>query len=84
MSATPVAVPAPVAAPAPAGAPRGWFSLDRVLEVVKAAREGRWCWSRNSRCKYIELRIDMRDGHCQIRDRNGNLIDLVALQRQIS
>lgn len=59
-----------------------WDSLADVLPVLKAASKGDWSWMNNGRCKYIELRIDMRDGGCIVRDRDGNRIDIETLKHQ--
>ena len=59
-----------------------WDSIDDVIPIIKASRESKWSWVRNPRCKYIELRIDMRDGGCIIRDRNGTRIDPTELTYQ--
>ena len=39
-------------------------NLNEVVEFIKDATIGKidWKWYRNSGCKYISLRIDMRDG----------------------
>lgn len=49
--------------------PRPWDHVDDVLPVIELMRSGKWAWVENMRCKYIELRIDTRDGGCIIRDR---------------
>lgn len=59
-----------------------WDHLSDVIPTLKAASDGKWCWTGNSRCKYIELRIDMRTGHCILRDSEGNRIDPKTLQHQ--
>lgn len=41
-----------------------------------------WMWIKNMRCKYISLRIDMRDGTFIILDRDGNRISFDDLKRQ--
>ena len=38
--------------------------LERAL--LPMGDPNRWTWSRNTECKYIDLRIDMRDGGCLI------------------
>lgn len=62
--------------------PGDWIPIDGVMEVIQKMRDNKWLWPFNSRCKYITLRLDMRDGHCVIRDRNGNIISLADLNRQ--
>jgi len=42
----------------------------------------RWAWFKNSKCKYISLRIDMRDGGFIILDRDDNRISLEELKSQ--
>lgn len=59
-----------------------WDHIDGVLKVLELARAGKWNWGANSQCKYIEVRIDMRDGGCILKDHEGNRIDLETLQRQ--
>lgn len=66
-----------------------WVPLASVLEVINASQvpaeigTGFWRWYYNTRCKYINLRIDMRDAHCLIQDRDGHSITLEQLQHQI-
>jgi len=57
-----------------------WESVTDVLNIIK---DPRWWWSRNSRCKYITLRIDTRDQHCLITNNEGDAITLKDLARQI-
>lgn len=52
-----------------------WDSLQDFLKVFNNAMSGSWHWYKNSRCKYVELRVDMRTGHCIISDRYGKRID---------
>ncbi len=59
-----------------------WDHLDDALSVIAAARAGQWNWTENSACKYIELRIDMRDGGCLIRNREGQRINPGDLAHQ--
>lgn len=61
-----------------------WDHLGDALPTLKAASRGEWSWGRNSQCKYIELRIDMRTGHCIIRDREGKRINPEDLAYQIT
>jgi len=41
-----------------------------------------WRWARNMECKYISLRIDMRDGGFILCDKSGNRISLDRLKWQ--
>lgn len=59
-----------------------WDHLRDFIPVWKAQQEGKWLWYANSRCKYVELRIDMRDGGCIIKDRWGARISPAQLAYQ--
>ncbi len=59
-----------------------WIDSKLVAEVVAHAVSGRWMWWRNTKCKYISIRIDMRDGHCVLRDRDDNIISIEGLKEQ--
>ena len=61
-----------------------WDHIDDALAVIELARAGKWSPYENFRCKYIELRIDMRDGGCIIKDQEGNRIDPAELRKQTS
>ena len=52
-----------------------WDSIDDFIAVLNEAMAGNWHWFSNPKCKYVELRVDMRTGGCIIRDRYGNRID---------
>ena len=68
-------------------------SLQEVVDFVKEATKngalglppkGGWTWIKNSDCKYIQLRIDMRDGGFVICDGEGRRISFDALKYQYS
>ena len=74
-----------------------WIPLDqlvRVIDVIKRSAAShcfkeakdpdlkKWFWYKNSKCKYIDLRIDMRDGAFTLRDREGDLISIEQLEQQ--
>lgn len=66
-----------------------WDSVDDVMAVIRRARlpmgdKNRWAWHRNQNCKYIEVRIDMRDGGCIIKNGDGQRISLSQLGWQYS
>ena len=60
--------------------PSYWVPLDDVLAII---RDTRWSWVRNNPCKYIDLRVDTRDGRCLIYDRDSRAINLHDLSRQL-
>lgn len=59
-----------------------WDNLRDFVEVWKLQQAGKWRWYANTRCKYVELRIDMRDGGCIIRDRERVRISPAELAYQ--
>ena len=62
-----------------------WIPVEKVIDVVAKAtnkNDRQWEWLANSKCKYISVRIDMRDGACVIKDRDGNSINLEELEYQ--
>ena len=61
-----------------------WDRLDDVVDVVNLSRQRKWSWTRSANCKYIDVRIDMRDGGCIIRDRAGERIGPNRLRWQYS
>lgn len=60
--------------------PYRWVPVKDVLAII---RDPRWSWVRNNGCKYIELRIDTRNEHCLIYDRDKNEITLKDISRQL-
>lgn len=62
--------------------PKSWTDIGKVMDIIAKAKLNYWSWVWNPRCKYINLRIDMRDGHCVIFDRDGNRITLDELAHQ--
>ncbi len=46
-----------------------WDHFGDILPTLKAISRGDWYWGANSRCKYIEIRLDTRDGGCLLFDR---------------
>ena len=59
-----------------------WIPIERVLEIIKLSRDHKWHWgsTKGMRGKYLDLRIDMRDGDCVVKDREGNLVDIDELK----
>jgi hypothetical protein len=61
-----------------------WDHFNKVVPTLKLASIGEWSPYANYRCKYIEMRIDMRTGHCILRDRNRIRITPEELAKQCS
>lgn len=55
--------------------------LDEVIEVIK---DPAWSWASNGKCKYITVHIDMRNGACIIRNKQGERISPRQLKWQYS
>jgi len=60
-----------------------WDDSEEVFSTIRNLLNVRtWWWSRNSKCKYVSVRIDMRDGNCILSDRNGKRISVEDLKYQ--
>ena len=59
-----------------------WDNIDDVIKVLNLMKEGKWSWMNNSQCKYLHLRLDMRDGGCLIKNRYDMRIDPSDLEYQ--
>ena len=57
-------------------------NLIETVNEIKGLIDGDWSWGYNPQCKYIDIRIDMRDGGFVIRDRDGNRINMEQLKKQ--
>jgi len=72
-------------------------NFDEVIEFIKKASDTKpwmpdgntlkpgaisWSWARNHQCKYVGLRIDMRDGGFVILNRDGQRISFEQLKWQ--
>lgn len=62
-------------------------NLDEVMETIKSligntGDRHKWAWIRNTRCKYVNVRIDMRNGGFVLEDRDGARISLDQLKYQ--
>lgn len=57
--------------------------LQSLLDVVRFCTQPGfvWSWVRTPRCKYVDVRIDMRDGGFVIKDQDGKRISLEQLKR---
>jgi hypothetical protein len=59
--------------------------ISRIFAVCEKSLDKRkWSWTKNSKCKYINVRIDMRDGMCILEDRDGNQISIEKLEHQFN
>ena len=51
----------------------------KLAEWLASVASGEWIWPRNSRCKYVNLKIDTRAGAYRIEDRDGKPISFDEL-----
>ena len=56
-----------------------WLPLKNILEALRKMKPNTWCWDFG--LKYIDLRIDTRDMHALVKDREGNQIELERVER---
>jgi len=61
-----------------------WNHIIELYKIFKLVRKRRWSWTRNSQCKYLNIRIDMRDLSFLLEDRHGNEITIEQLNEQSS
>jgi len=61
-----------------------WDHIAQFEKIYNKMKKGEWSWTRNSRCKYVDLRVDMRDGGCIIMDNKGERISPEQLAFQYS
>lgn len=60
--------------------PDPWVPL---LDVVRALHHPNFYWGSMggfTNCKYLDLRVDTRDGRCLVRDRDGRPVRLADIQ----
>ena len=66
------------------GAMNLWDQFEEFLAVYNKMLNEDWIWYKNMDCKYVDIRIDMRDGGCIIRNREGKRISPEQLAWQYS
>ena len=59
-----------------------WVPVSELVEHIQKALDNGWVWYKNSRCKYVSVRIDTRDGHSILCDRDGKVITLEEFDKQ--
>lgn len=58
-------------------------TLSKCFDEIKTMICGEgWTWVKNTQCKYIDIRIDMRDGEYILKDRGGNRVSLERIKWQ--
>lgn len=59
--------------------------LDQFIDTIKKQSvedDYEWSWAYNHSCKYVDIRVDMRDGGFIVMDKEGRRIDLATLKWQ--
>lgn len=59
-----------------------WYSFDDFKAFLDAVSSGRWTWYSNSDFKYVNIRIDTRNGAVVIKDRDGKRASMNQLMCQ--
>lgn len=63
-----------------------WHNSPEFSEVIETIKglltDLSWSWARNHNCKYVDIRIDMRDGGFIVMDRTGERINMEQLKWQ--
>jgi len=60
-----------------------WTPLEELMDGIReVTNDHNWRWAANMPCKYISIRIDMRDKHALLLDRDGEPITIEQLKRQ--
>lgn len=57
-------------------------AFEDLIAWLSTVRHFSWTWTANTRCKYVDIRIDTRRGAFAILDRDGNKITLDELRHQ--
>lgn len=57
--------------------------FDALKQTIEDSKNFKWHWAYTfeSECKYIDIRIDMRDGHCLLFNRDHEQIDLEDIRK---
>jgi hypothetical protein len=58
--------------------------MESLCSLLRDLVGSDWQWHRNTKCKYVSIRVDMRDGCAVLLDRHGNVIDEQAVRWQYS
>lgn len=56
--------------------------LDNLKRIIKCIENKDWHWGRNMDCKYINIRIDMRDGGHIIVNQRGKRCSVESVEYQ--
>lgn len=59
-----------------------WYPIEAIVEVVNAMRQKEWTYVKNTPCKSLEIKLDMKNGMCRIKDRTGKLLTIEEFMRQ--
>jgi hypothetical protein len=59
-----------------------WDSIEDFLDVLSDSRSGKWKWYLNPKYKYVNIRVDMRDGGCIFLTDGKQRVDPSAVKHQ--
>jgi hypothetical protein len=57
-------------------------TFEQVREWLAEVEAGRWSWTRNTRCKYVDIKLDTRRGAYAVHDRDDKPITYEQLRWQ--
>jgi hypothetical protein len=60
-----------------------WVSLADLVDVIHHPNFYWGALQDHTDCKYLTVRIDTRDNHCLVSDRNGKPVDLATLRKAV-
>lgn len=64
------------------GQTKQWDHVEKLIDILNKAKNDKWNWISNSRCKHITINIDMRGHGINILDRDGYQIGIDQLLHQ--
>lgn len=59
-----------------------WDKIEDFIHILREMKKDNWVWWRNSEHKYVNLRVDMRDGRCIFLDDKNNRISIDDIKYQ--
>lgn len=60
-----------------------WIEFQSAVDFIKQILDDpNWSWGKNMDCKYVSLRVDMRDGKVLLQNRNGKGIRIEDVKYQ--
>ena len=58
------------------GKPKEYVPMEKALQLLQMIQAGKINWHGDNQMKYVNMRVDTRDGKVLITDRNGAYVDI--------